>query len=370
MIEGRFWSGKRVLVTGHTGFKGSWLFYWLHLCGAVVTGYARAPSTQPSLFDLLQLSESMDSHYGELSDGARLLQLMQATQPEFVFHLAAQAQVVPGYAYPAETFATNVMGTVSLLEAVRQCRSVRVCQVVTSDKCYAQPGSGLAFVETDDLGGGDPYSASKAAAELVTASYRDSFFFGDGHCSIATVRAGNALGGGDWSGQRLFPNAVRALLAGNPIVLTHPDAVRPWQYVLEPLSGYLWLAQRQYAQPRLFGEAWNFGPEDASAVPVRALVARIISCWGQGSAEVLGTPHQAMEEPTLKISIAKARERLAWRPAFDLDRTVQETVRSYRGLYAAVGQADEARLARAVCANAIETYSAAAHAQNSAWAVA
>ncbi|MES2582822.1 MAG: CDP-glucose 4,6-dehydratase [Pseudomonadota bacterium] len=363
-----FWLGKRVLVTGHTGFKGSWLCYWLHLLGARVTGYALAPATSPHLFGLLALSELVDSRYGEIGDTNTLQQLTTDVRPDVVFHLAAQAQVVPSYAQPEATFTTNLMGTVAVLDAVRRCASVRVCQVVTSDKCYAQPGPGRPFVEGDALGGSDPYSASKAAAEIAVAAYRQSFFSDTGACSVATVRAGNALGGGDWSGQRLLPNSVRALFAGRPIRLTQPEAVRPWQYVLEPLSGYLSLAQYQYGNPQAYAEAWNFGPNSESAVSVRALAQRTIREWGSGELEMAIPDVQHREEPELRISIDKARQRLEWRPAFDLTRTVQATVRSYRALYAAMEQPDPRRQVRALCADDIATYTQTARERGISWA--
>lgn len=363
-----FWTGKRVFVTGHTGFKGSWLCYWLHQRGAHVTAYAREPATKPNLFELLRLSDLVDSHYGEITDSEALRSVMRSADAEIVFHLAAQAQVSPAYAQPSETFSTNVMGTVALLDAVRQCKSVRACQIATSDKCYAQPGSGRAFEEGDALGGCDPYSASKAAVELVVASFRESYFSTPGACSIASVRAGNALGGGDWSGQRLFPNSVRALVAGQPVPVTHPESVRPWQYVLEPLSGYLLLAQKQYEQPATFAEAWNFGPEDASAVTVLDLVHRIVREWGGGEWELVGRSPKIMDEPVLRISIDKVRRRLAWRPAYALEETVRATVQAYQTLYCALQEKEPHLRVRAMCTDAIGAYTLAAFGQGIAWA--
>lgn len=363
-----FWAGKRVLVTGHTGFKGSWLCYWLHRLGAHVTGFARPPATRPSLYEMLGLSDLVDSHWGEITDAHALQCLIKAVRPEMVFHLAAQAQVVPSYAQPEETFSTNVMGTVVLLDAIRTCTSVRVCQIVTSDKCYAQPGSGQPFAESDALGGRDPYSASKAAAELVAAAFRDSFFAGADACSIATVRAGNAVGAGDWSEQRLFPNAVRALMSEEPVHVTQPHAVRPWQYVLEPLSGYLWLARHQYQEPKAYAQAWNFGPEEASAVCVHELVQMILEAWGAGALHVDANASQWHEEPYLKISIAKARSLLAWQPAYDLRQTVRATVQGYQHLYGALrGHASPPR-ARSLLADAIAAYAQCARDKGIAWA--
>ncbi len=363
-----FWRQRRVLLTGHTGFKGSWLAYWLHLLGASVTGYAHPPETEPSLFRLLALDELVPTHYGEINDTTALIGLLDRERPEFVFHLAAQAQVLPSYADPGATFATNVMGCVAVLDAVRTCDSVRVCQIVTSDKCYAQPGAGQPFVEGDPLGGNDPYSASKAAAEIAVAAYRSAYFSGRQACSISTVRAGNALGAGDWSGQRMFPNSIRALRSGRAIAVTHGQAVRPWQHVLEPLSGYLSLAQHQYGTPRAFDQAWNFGPEPTSAVSVLALARRIVQAWGCGSVEC-GEPAEAyQQEAYLAISIAKARQHLAWRPAYDLGQTVAVTVNGYRHLYEAMEWPDPKQHVRALCASEIAAYAQAARRKEIAWA--
>lgn len=365
-----FWYGKRVLVTGHTGFKGGWLCYWLYLLGAHVTGYAQAPATAPHLFGLLGLSELVGSHFGDVVESQALRRVMAEYRPEVAFHLAAQAQVVPSYAKPLDTFSTNLMGTVTVLEAVRHSAHVRVCVVVTSDKCYAQPGSGLPFAESDPLGGGDPYSASKAAAELAVAAYRQTYFGGEAACSIATARAGNALGGGDWSGHRLMPNSMRALVAGEPIRLAQPHAVRPWQYVLEPLSGYLSLAEHQYAHPRNYAEAWNFGPDVKRPVSVHELAQLTIAEWGGGSI-VLNDPEQGYrEEPNLCISIAKAQQRLTWQPAFDLAQTVRATVRCYRTLYDAMAEScSVVQRVRTQCASDIAAYTRTARAKGIAWAV-
>ena len=364
-----FWRGKRVFITGHTGFKGSWLAYWLHLMGAHVTGYARAPETDPSLFQLLALDELVPSYIGDITDATALGRAMGLAQPEFVFHLAAQAQVLPSFADPGGTFLTNVMGSLAVLDAVRTNGGVRVCQIVTSDKCYAQPGLGQAFVEGDALGGNDPYSASKAAAEIAVAAYRSAFFSDRDACSVATVRAGNALGAGDWSAQRILPNSIRALLVGKPIRLTHARAVRPWQYVLEPLSGYLCLAQHQFHDSLAYAEAWNFGPERASEVSVLELAHKVIQEWGSGTLECAPPDSMRHEEPFLAISIAKALGRLAWRPSYGLTQTLVASVRTYKSLYAAMDSAEVKHHVRALCLADIAAYTQTARNKGIAWSL-
>lgn len=364
-----FWTGKRVLVTGHTGFVGSWLCYWLTQLGAEVVGYSLPPATQPSLFELIDLSGLMDSRHGDIGNEA-LEALLSATQPQFVFHLAAQAQVRESYAQPRTTFTANVMGTVNLLEAVRRCSSVRVCQVVTSDKCYRDPESGKVHSEDDPLGGHDPYSASKAAAEIVTASYRDSFFSTTGACSIATVRAGNAIGGGDWSKHRIVPNCMRAVLSDGPVVLTQPKAIRPWQYVLEPVSGYLWLAQQQCERPHSYSGPWNFGPDETAGASVLDLVQLFFKQWGNGRWEIAALESSEVDAPELRISIAKARRELAWHPAYDLLQAIAETVRAYQGLLRARSATNPVLEARAVCGSAVAAYASEAQRAGILWALA
>lgn len=321
---------RRVFVTGHTGFKGAWLAEWLVTMGADVTGYALDPPTQPNLFDALALGSRVRHVLADIREHDRLVAEVQAAQPSVIFHLAAQAIVRRAYAEARETFETNVMGTVNVLEAARACPSVRAVVIVTSDKCYRNHETDQAFRETDAMGGSDPYSASKGCAELVTAAYRESFF-ADG-AVVATVRAGNVIGGGDWAADRIIPDCVRALTAGQPVSVRNPDAVRPWQHVLEPLSGYLQLGAQLLHDGRRFEGPWNFGPTDqAGDRPVRWVVERFLEEWGSGSwitpADAGRQPHEAHR---LSLDSTKAREQLGWAPVWDAQTAVRRTASWYR----------------------------------------
>jgi CDP-glucose 4,6-dehydratase len=327
---GGIYRGRRVLVTGQTGFKGAWLSLWLHDLGAEVSGYALAPDTTPSLHDQLGLAGLVDSRRGDVRDAALLEKTLRETRPEIVFHLAAQPLVRASYDAPAATFATNVLGTAHLLDAVRRAESVRVCVVVTTDKCYENREDDRAYREDDRLGGRDPYSASKACAEFVAASYRDSFFRREGRVSLSTARAGNVIGGGDWAADRLVPDCVRALAAGRPASLRQPRSVRPWQHVLDPLSGYLTLAARQLEQPEAFAEAWNFGPDPEAALTTGEVADLVVRAWGSGrwaSVPDASAPHEA---GLLRIDSQKARARLGWRPCYGPREAVSRTVDWYR----------------------------------------
>lgn len=342
MFDGAF-QGRRVFVTGHTGFKGGWLTSWLVGLGAEVTGYALAPDTEPSLFAALDLAARVRHVVGDVRDCDRLAAVMDQARPSVVFHLAAQPLVRRGYAEPLETFATNVMGTAHVLEAARGCDTVDAVVVVTSDKCYDNAETGRAFREQDALGGRDPYSASKGCAELVTAAYRASFFDAGRPAGVATVRAGNVIGGGDWAPDRIVPDCVRALAAGDPVVVRNPDAVRPWQHVLEPLAGYLSLAARLTGEGSGFAGAWNFGPADEDASrPVRWVVETFLEAWGSGT---WATPQPGAEEPhearSLALDSGKARERLAWAPVWDATAAVEHTAAWYRDYYRRPGAARE-----------------------------
>ncbi|HUT59861.1 MAG TPA: CDP-glucose 4,6-dehydratase, partial [Phycisphaerae bacterium] len=280
-----FWKGKRVLLTGHTGFKGAWLSLWLESLGADVTGYALAPPTSPSLFQITEVAEGMRSLRGDVRDLERLTQALKDYRPQVVFHLAAQSLVRASYRDPVETYTTNILGTVNLLEAVRRTGGVRVVINVTSDKCYENDGRLTGYAEIAPMGGHDPYSSSKGCAELVTAAYCRSFFHADSlpamDVAVASVRAGNVIGGGDWAEDRLVPDCMQALMGSQPIRIRNPDAVRPWQFVLEPLGGYLLLAERLWQSGADYVGAWNFGPAAADAKSVRWAVERLIQLWGE-----------------------------------------------------------------------------------------
>lgn len=323
-----WYRGKRVLVTGHTGFKGAWLTLWLLEMGAEVQGFSLEPPTEPSLFADLELATRMCHEIGDIRDASALTRCFKTFRPEVVFHLAAQPLVRLSYQEPAETFATNVMGTVYLLEAARSSDSVRQVVVITSDKCYENREWVHGYREIDPMGGHDPYSASKGCAELVVSSWRNSFFH-EGQISIASARAGNVIGGGDWALDRLVPDCARAVSTGKTIVIRNPLATRPWQHVLEPLSGYLWLACEMERDSVRFAEGWNFGPGGEDVLTVEEVVSRLIRYWGQGKYEVYsdGGPHEAK---LLRLDIGKAQTLLNWHPVYDAGTAIQKTVDWYR----------------------------------------
>jgi len=332
-----FWKGKRVFLTGHTGFKGSWLALWLADLGAEVTGYALAADTDPSLFAAARIQELVSHVEGDVRDAAALSQAVQAARPEVVLHLAAQSLVRPSYREPVATYATNVMGTVHLLEAARHAESVRAVVCVTSDKCYENSDTGRAFRETDPMGGHDPYSSSKGAAELVIAGYRRSFFASPPSprsVGVASARAGNVIGGGDWSQDRLTPDIVRALSAGRAPVIRSPQSVRPWQHVLEPLRGYLMLAERLHSGDQTFAQGWNFGPVAEDCAPVQALADRLTALWGADATWRTDSEPQPHEAAKLRLDCSKAQSELGWRPALGLGEALRLVVEWHKAFEA------------------------------------
>jgi CDP-glucose 4,6-dehydratase len=353
MFQGRF-RNARVLVTGHTGFKGSWLTRWLLDLGAQVTGLALPPETDPSLFLLLGNRAQIDHREVDIRDFDAVRQVVAATRPEFVFHLAAQPLVRLSYREPKATWDVNVGGTVNLLEAIRQTGGVRACVVVTSDKCYENLEQIWGYREGDAMGGHDPYSSSKGATELAVASWRRSFFTDPDGTRVATGRAGNVIGGGDWAADRIVVDLVKAIGQGQPLVLRNPSATRPWQHVLEPLSGYLHLAA-SLAGPG--GEAhatgWNFGPREESVASVERLARSLVAAWGRGEVVINRDPGQPHEAGLLKLDCAKARTRLGWQALWDFQETVANTVAWYRGHH-------EGEPALAMTTRQIAAYGAAA----------
>lgn len=324
-----FWQGKRVFLTGHTGFKGSWLSLFLQEMGANVTGYALPPSTTPNLFETARIAERMSSVIGDVRDLSALQKALAAAQPEIVIHMAAQALVRYSYANPVDTYATNVMGTVHLLEAVRQTPGVRAVVNVTSDKCYENREWLWGYRENEPMGGYDPYSNSKGCSELVTAAFRSSYFnpthYAQHGVALATGRAGNVIGGGDWALDRLIPDTVRAIEEGREVVIRSPNAIRPWQHVLEPLSGYLLLAEKLYSEGPAYAEGWNFGPHDHEAKPVGWIVEQLTKIWGDNATYRVDTQEANLHEAHyLKLDCSKAHMQLLWRPRWSLDHSLQK----------------------------------------------
>ncbi|MFN3868380.1 MAG: CDP-glucose 4,6-dehydratase [Hyphomicrobiaceae bacterium] len=350
--EARFWRGKRVLVSGHTGFKGAWLTLWLRQRGALVTGIALAPETTPALFDQLQLTDDIDHRLLDIRDGARLREVIVACRPDIVFHLAAQALVRRGYREPVDTWATNVMGTVHILEALRTLEHRCAAVLVTTDKVYENREWEFGYRETDQLGGHDPYSASKAACEIAVSSWRRSFLGADHPVRIASARAGNVIGGGDWSADRIVPDLMRALSDGKPLSVRNPAATRPWQHVLEPLDGYMRLAERLYegAAGSAIEDAFNFGPEPEAERSVRDLVTAAMAHWPGASWIDASDPDAPHEAGRLALDIDRSRVRLGWRPRWNFERTIAETVTWYRDCLRADNAAIRARTVQCIAA--------------------
>ena len=332
-----FWRGKRVLLTGHTGFKGSWLSLWLQSLDAQVVGYALAPPTKPSLFEVAGVEKGMISIIGDIRDLEHIRTVFAEHRPEIVIHMAAQPLVRYSYIEPVETYSTNVMGTVNLLEAVRSTKSVKAVVNVTTDKCYENREWAWGYRENEPMGGYDPYSSSKGCAELVTAAYRNSYFhpnkYQEHGVAIASARAGNVIGGGDWADDRLIPDIMRAITEGCAVNIRNPHAIRPWQHVLEPLSGYLLLAEKLYEEGAAYAEGWNFGPNDEDAKPVQWIVEYLTQSWGEGASWVQDGGEHPHEAHYLKLDCSKAKSRLDWHPRWHLDEAlikITEWQKKYR----------------------------------------
>lgn len=333
MLTPSFWQNKRVLVTGHTGFKGAWISYWLHLMGATVKGIALPPPTKPNLFEALNLSEFIQSDLLDIRDFSALDRSISEFQPEVLLHLAAQPLVRYSYREPLETYAVNVMGTAHVLESCRKVPSLKSIVIITTDKCYENKEWVWGYRETDPMGGYDPYSSSKGCAELVTAAYRRSFYAHTPEVGLASTRAGNVIGGGDWAEDRLVPDLIRAFSRGEVVHVRHPRSTRPWQHVLEPLGGYLLLAEKLYSDPQRFSSGYNFGPLDHDCVDVETLVRQLSAAWGEEASFNIDGGNHPHEAQFLKLDISKARQELGWAPRWGLNRNLTEVARWYRHFY-------------------------------------
>jgi CDP-glucose 4,6-dehydratase len=329
-----FWRGKQVFLTGHTGFKGSWLTLWLQVLGAKVTGYALAPETAPNLFSIAQVGDGIESIMGDIRNRDKLPNAIHAASPDIVIHMAAQPLVRESYIHPVETYETNVLGTVYLLDAIRHVPGVRAVVIVTTDKCYENREWSWGYRENETMGGYDPYSNSKGCAELVTSAYRNAFFNSSTYAihgvGVASARAGNVIGGGDWAADRLVPDIIRAITHGKTVSIRNPHAIRPWQHVLEPLSGYLVLAEKLYNEGARYAEAWNFGPNDADTQPVQAIVERLASQWGNNARWTHDEGDHPHEAVCLRLDCSKARALLGWRPRWDLGHALDHIVAWYK----------------------------------------
>ena len=353
MINPSFWAGRRVLLTGHSGFKGSWLSLWLQKMGADLMGLSLDLPSEPNLFEAAEVGRGMKAVRGDVRNLADLTAALNAHQPEVVIHMAAQAMVRYSYSHPVETYAVNLMGTVHLLEAVRHCPSVRSVVCVTTDKCYENKEWVWGYRENEPMGGFDPYSNSKGCAELAISAYRNSFFnldhFDKHHVALASVRAGNVLGGGDWGQDRLVPDLVRSFMDKQAPMIRNPLAIRPWQHVMDPICGYLLLAERLYEKGPAFAEGWNFGPDDSGTRPVQWIADTLASLWGEGARWELDKdahPHEAM---SLRLDCTKARSQLGWHQVWPLETTLEKIVDWYKAFR-------DGKDVRAVCMEQIAAY--------------
>jgi len=322
-----FWKGKKVFLTGHTGFKGGWLSLWLQSMDAVVKGYALKPPTKPSLFVEANVGKNMDSEIGDIRNLQVLKKSMAEFNPDVLIHLAAQPLVRLSYQKPVETYSTNVMGTVNVLEAARYCLNLKAIVSVTTDKCYENKEWLWGYRENEPMGGHDPYSNSKGCAELVSSAYRSSFFYEENTANIATARAGNVIGGGDWANDRLIPDILKAFENFQPVIVRNPLATRPWQHVLEPLSGYLVLAEQLYEKGEAFAEPWNFGPREEDCKPVNWILDKMVTNWGKGASWELDKKNNPHEAGYLKLDCSKAASKLNWHPSWNLEHTLKLIVK-------------------------------------------
>jgi len=352
-MDDSFWKGKSVLVTGHTGFKGSWLCLWLQEMGASVVGISLDPPTEPSLYQQAKVADDMLSLRQDIREAEKLIAMIDEYQPEIVFHLAAQPLVRYSYREPIETYATNVMGTLHVLEGIRQAKSVRAAVLITTDKCYENREWDWGYRENEAMGGHDPYSSSKGCAELLIASYRNSYFHPNQYpvhkTAIASARAGNVIGGGDWAEDRLIPDIIRAFQSQESVLIRNPHAIRPWQHVLEPLSGYIELAERLYSEGVKWAEAWNFGPNEADARSVEWIVMEMCEFWGGDSSWTLDDGDHPHEAHYLKLDCSKAHTRLHWWPRWSLKNALQKIVDWHKAV-------DAGEESKALCLQQIRTY--------------
>ena len=325
-VNPTFWKDKKVFITGHTGFKGSWLSLWLQDMGAVVKGYALEPNTTPNLFTQAKVGQNMDSEIGDITDLNHITTSMVTFNPEVLIHMAAQPLVRLSYQEPILTYATNVMGTVNVLEAARKCSRLKSIVSVTTDKCYENKEWAWGYRENEPMGGHDPYSSSKGCAELVTTAYRKSFFNETNSAFLASARAGNVIGGGDWADDRLIPDILKAFEKNKPVIVRNPMATRPWQHVLEPLSGYLVLAQHLYKEGNNFAEGWNFGPKDDDCKPVSWILDKMVTKWGKGASWELDKNNNPHEAGYLKLDCSKAAMKLNWYPKWSLEDTLESII--------------------------------------------
>jgi CDP-glucose 4,6-dehydratase len=337
-MNASFWRGRKVFMTGHTGFKGGWLSLWLQSLGAELTGFSLEPATDPGLFKVANVAHGMTSLIGDIREGESLMRAMKDARPDVVIHMAAQPLVRYSYDQPVETYSTNVMGTVHLLEAVRAVSSVRSVVIVTSDKCYENKEWLWGYRENEPMGGYDPYSNSKGCAELVVSAYRSSYFnsatYEKHGVAIASARAGNVIGGGDWAANRLVPDILRSLEASQPVEIRNPHAVRPWQHVLEPLMGYLMLAEKLHETGTEFAEGWNFGPNEEDAKPVSWIVEKLTEQWGNGASWVLDGQDHPHEAHYLKLDCSKAKARIGWHPRLNIELAIKNIIVWHRAYLA------------------------------------